>query len=153
MRRALVYLLLLAHVGCYGECFAKAGSGPTPLPSPVAIASPSPSPSASPTSTPVNPCGGPVEAVRVSGSTTVKIGDVLSFDVTPVSSAGPLEGALDYCNAHRFPTVERVSSNLRCVGSCGGWKPQFLALALGPFEVQIRVDGAVSPVFAGTVVQ
>ena len=125
-------------------CHASNSSGPSAVASPSPTASPSPS--ASPT---VNPCG-PVVGVNLSGDTSVLIGSVFKVHVTPVSPSGPLEGTLDYCNAGRFPTIEALSTNLRCVGACNGFGPQFLAQGVGPFSVTVRVEGA-SAVFAGTV--
>lgn len=147
---AAVVLLVAVGVACSNTCSAGAICGDyntigpsTPFPSPTPI----PTASVSPT---INPCS-PVTNVNVSGAREVRMGEVLTLSVTPVSPSGPLEGPFDYCNVNRYPTIERASSNLRCVGSCGGWAPQFQAVAVGPFEVQIRVEGAVSPVFAGTV--
>lgn len=89
--------------------------------------------------------------VNASGPFTVKIGDVIAFDITPVGPGGPLEGPLDYCNAARFPVAENVSANLRQVGSSSAFKQQFLAVGLGPFSVQFRVEGSVSRPSTGTV--
>lgn len=127
---------------------SKTGSGPSPVAgiSPTPQASPSPLPSA----TPKDPCN-PVVSLAAYGPTSVQIGSVIAFDLTPATPDGPLEGVLDYCNASRTPNVEHASPNLRCVGSCGGWRPQFLATAVGPFEVQFRLGGVVSAVFSGTV--
>jgi hypothetical protein len=127
-------------------CNISKVSGPSSIPTPSpAVPAPSPSPSA----TPADPCK-PVVGVNLSGPTSVPIGEVFKVDVTPVSPAGPLEGSLDYCNSGRFVTVDAISSNLRCVGSCSGFGPQFLAQGVGPFSVTIRVEGA-SATFAGTV--
>lgn len=124
-------------------CTAGGSTGP----SSVVVPAPSPSPSSSPS--PVDPCR-PVVGVNLSGPTSVPIGEVFRVDVTPVSPAGPLEGALDYCNAGRFVSIDSLSSNLRCVGSCSGFGPQFVAQGVGPFSATIRVEGA-SASFAGTV--
>jgi len=158
MKRQLIIVSLLGAIAALIACDIQKcdqgatcvahTSGPSAIPSPSVPASPSPSASASPT--PTNPCG-PVVGVRASGPQEVKIGEVIAFEITPVSPAGPLEGSLDYCNVNRFPTVENASANLRCVGECGGWKAQFLAIAVGPFSVQFRVEGAVSASIQGTV--
>jgi hypothetical protein len=161
-RYQVIALALLSFVGAIlaacnlqrcsegAACAISNGAGPSAIPSPTVAATPTPSPR--PSSSPVDPCN-PVTGVRASGPQEVKIGEVIAFEVTPVSPAGPLEGKLDYCNVNRFPTVENASANLRCVGECGGWKAQFLALAVGPFSVQFRVEGAVSPTIQGTVVR
>ena len=143
----LAILAIMAILGCDGQINlfgspTQVQGLPAASPSPTA----SPSPSASPT---VNPCG-PVVGVNLSGDTSVLIGSVFKVHVTPVSPSGPLEGTLDYCNAGRFPTIEALSTNLRCVGACNGFGPQFLAQGVGPFSVTVRVEGA-SAVFAGTV--
>lgn len=128
-------------IGCDG---GQTNTGPSALPSP------SPSPSASATATPADPCK-PVIGVNLSGPTLVPIGEVFKVDVTPVSPAGPLEGPiLDACNVGRIVTIDSLSPNLRCVGQCSGFGPQFAAQGVGPFSVTIRVEGA-SSTFAGTV--
>lgn len=130
------------------NCAISNGAGPSAIPSPTVAASPSPSPS--PTASPTNPCAAPVTGVNLSGPTSVPIGTVFALDVTPVNASGPLEGALDYCNNGRVPFVKSMSANLRCSGECSGYKPQFVAQGVGPFEIVIGVDLA-SAVFAGTV--
>jgi hypothetical protein len=150
INRSLIPFLALT-LGCYASQQSACGSGPTPLPEASPSPTASPSPSASASTTPTNPCG-PVIGVNAAGPNTVQIGSLIAFDVTPVSPAGPLEGALDYCNAARTVTPENVSANLRQVGSSSSFRPQFLAVATGPFCVSFRVEGAVSQPFCGTVV-
>jgi len=150
---AIVAILGMASTAamCNLSLFGSPSQVNGPVPSASSSPSPSPSPVGSPTATPApDPCK-PVIGANVSGATEVQIGSIIRFDITPISPAGPLEGALDYCNAARTVTPENVSSNLRCVGSCGGFGPQFLAVAVGPFSVQFRVEGAVSQPFQGTV--
>lgn len=133
-------------LGTCGDLTAsKTGSGPTAIPTPPPASSPTPTA----TATPADPCK-PVVGVNLSGPLTVDIGTVFKIDVTPVSPSGPLEGSLDFCNAGRFPSIESASANVRCVGSCNGFGPQFLAQGVGPFSVTIRVEGA-SASFSGTV--
>ena len=117
---------------------------PTPTPKPSVTVTPSPSPT--PT---VDPCN-PVVGVNLSGPTEVAIGTTFTIHVTPVSSSGPLEGALDFCNNGRFVSADSISTNLRCVGSCSSFGPQFLAQGLGPYSVTLRVLGAAAT-FTGTV--
>lgn len=115
-------------------------------------ASPTPSPTPSPSSSPTpDPCAPPVTAVHLSGPTSIPVGETFVVNVTPVSASGPLEGPLDYCNLRgRNPVVESTSANLRCSGACSGYKPQFLAVSVGPFSIRIRVDNA-SAEFGGQV--
>lgn len=140
---------MFAMVACDGQ-FSLFGS-PTQIQGvPTASPSPSPTPIPSASATP-NPCDPPVTAVHLSGPASVPVGETFAIDVTPVSASGPLEGPLDYCNLKgRTPVVESTSPNLRCAGACSGYKPQFLAVAVGPFSVRIRVDNA-SAEFGGQV--
>lgn len=144
--------IFAAHAACNlqrcsegATCSIEKFSGPSAIPSP----SQQPTPTGSPTASPADPCR-PVVGVNLSGETSVAIGSVFKIDVTPVGPGGPLEGSLDYCQNGRFVTVESLTPNLRCVGSCSGFGPQFLAQGVGPFSVTIRVEGA-SATFAGTV--
>jgi len=151
--KRLPFLALVALTACYSSQTSTCFTTPTPPIDPTATPSPSPTiaPGASPTATPTpDPCGGPVIGVRLDGPTSVDNGTQFKIDVTPVSSTGPLEGVLDFCNSGRFVVVENLSANLRCVGSCNGFGPQFLAQGVGPFSLTIRVEGA-SASFAGTV--
>ena len=154
MKRLILYAILLTSVGCIGSCDGFFSTGPsstksekiqgtpTPTPTPTPIATPTPTP------TP-DPCN-PVTGVIVHGPTEALVKDSLAFDVTPVSAAGKLEGKYDYCNEKRTPTIERVSANLTLSGSVG-WGTTFVANSKGAFEIQFRVDGAVSPVFQGII--
>lgn len=135
--------------GCYlNQESCQSGTGDAP--SPIIIVPPTPTPTPSPTASPTpDPCS-PITGVIVGGPTEAVVGDLLAFDITPVSAAGKLEGKLDFCNTSRIVLVERVSANLILTGSAG-FKTTFTAKATGPFEVQFRVEAAVSPVFAGTI--
>ena len=147
---ALVVLGACNFQQCKEGTVCIAGTnGPSPIPSatPVASVSPTPSPS------PKDPCAPPVTAVYISGPTEVSNGSTFSIDITPVSESGPLAGDLDYCNLKgRTPVVESTSANLRCVGNCSGYKPQFTAQGVGPFSIRIRVDNAHGD-FSGTVLR
>ena len=152
INRALIAVSLLGLLAaCNASFFSPssiqgvdiARSSPTPKPSPSVSPTPTPSP------TPVDPCR-PVVGVNLSGPTEVQIGSTFKLDVTPVSPSGPLEGSLDFCQAGRFVTIESLSANLRCVGSCSGFGPQFLAQGVGAFSITVRVEGA-SATFAGTI--
>lgn len=154
MKRRAILLALAFSGACYGSQMSscETGGGPTPIPptpTPTATPSPTPAPSPSPTKDPCNP----VTGLLASGPAEVRLGQVIAFDLTPTTPDGRLEGRLDFCNANRFPEVARASVNLRCVGECGGWRPQFLAVALGPFEVQFKLGTVYSLTHAGTVVR
>lgn len=147
MKALLVVLVALVALSCSNQCATGAVCGDYNT---IGPSVPTPTPSPSPSASPADPCK-PVIGVNLSGPTLVPIGEVFKIHVTPVSPAGPLDGPiLDACNAGRFVTIEALSSNLRCVGACNGFGPQFVAQGVGPFSVTIRVEGA-SAVFAGTV--
>lgn len=146
-RLVLTGLLGLSTVAC----FLVAATGPTEVGVRTFVTpTPTPSPSPGTSATPVDPCKASVTAINLSGPLSVKVGDVFRISVTPVSASGPLEGSLDRCNNGRVPFVESMSDNLRCVGECSGYGPQFAAEGVGSFLVRIRVD-AVSQTFGGTV--
>lgn len=130
---------------CTGDnCNASASKNDTtPTPSPSPTSTPLPSPT-------VDPCGGPVTGVNTSGPTQVAIGSQFKVNLTPVSKVGPLEGVLDYCNAGRVPRVTRLTDNVRCVGDCSSFGPQFVAQGVGPFLIEFIIDAAPGS-FAGTV--
>lgn len=130
-------------------CQASNSSGPS------AVASPSPAASATPTATPTpsptpDPCL--ILGIQASGSTQVRTGELVRFDITPVGPAGPQEGPLDRCNTIRFVTPENVA-NLTCSGSCSGFVQYWKAGAVGRFSIRFRVDGAVSAPFEGEIVK
>ena len=151
--RTIQALILVSWVGVLASaCLLIGSTGPSPIEvrvGPTPTPSPKGSPTATPTATPVDPCK-PVIGVNLSGDTEVAIGSTFVVHVTPVGPSGPMDGALDYCNASRFPSVAALSANLRCVGDCSTFGPKFLATGVGPFSVTIKVEGA-SATFGGTV--
>lgn len=146
---ALAAILVLSAIACDRTCESGAICGDYNTVGPTV---PSPTPVPLPGATPIDPCK-PVVGVNVSGASQVRIGQVIDFDITPVGPNGPLEGPLDYCNSARLVRAEAVSSNLRQVGSASAFKQQFLAVGVGPFSVQFRVEGSVSAPQTGTVTQ
>lgn len=140
---ASVPLLMAVALRCGCGDASVCGSGNV-----VSISGPS-LPSPSPSVSPADPCS-PVIGLRLSGPTEVTLGATWRLDITPVSPSGPLEGILDYCNIGRFVVLEAVSPNLRCVGACSSFGPQFVAQGVGPFSVTARLLG-VSATFAGTI--
>ena len=150
MKKTALFLSL-TMIACDGQI--NLFGSPTQIQGVPPKASPSPSPSPSPTATPNDPCAPPVTAVHLSGPLTVGVGEVFKVDVTPVNASGPLQGELDYCNLKgRTIYITDLSLNLRCVGQCNGFGPQFLAQGVGPFSMTIHVDSAASQ-FSGTVLK
>lgn len=157
-RYQIIALIAVSLLGVLAACNlqkcsdgAVCTAGNTTGPSAI-LPTPSPSPSASPSASPTpDPCAPPVTAVHLSGPGSVVVASVFEIGVTPVSATGPLEGPYDFCNLKgRNPVVESTSANIRCSGACSGYKPQFLAQAVGPFTIRIRVDNAYAD-FAGQV--
>jgi len=149
VKRALAVVFYGLLAGCYfNQDSCQSGTGDAPSPIIIVPPTPTPTPTPSPTPTP-DPCK-PLTGLIVGGPTEAFVGDILSFDITPVSAAGRLEGKYDFCNTARIVTVERVSTNLTLSGSAG-FKTSFVARAAGPFEVQFRVEVAVNPVFQGVI--
>lgn len=136
---------------CSNDCATGAVCGDYNIVGPRDI--PTPTPTATPIVSPNDPCAPPVTAVYLSGPLSVGVGETFKVDVTPVNASGPLQGNLDYCNLRgRVIVVESLSANLRCVGQCQTFGPQFLAQAVGPFSIRIRVDNATGQ-FEGTVLK
>ena len=151
--RTIQAMILVSWVGFLASaCLLIGSTGPSPIElrvGPTPTPSPKGSPTATPSPTPVDPCK-PLVGVQLGGPTEVAIGSTFKIDVTPVSASGPLEGQLDYCQNGRFVVIEALSANLRCVGACQGFGPQFLAQGVGAFSITVRVEGA-SANFSGTV--
>lgn len=149
MFRKVGVLLILVGLSwaCSNDCTQGAICGDHNIIAPSGTPTPPPPlPGATP-----DPCIAPVTGVDLSGPVTVLVGDVFLVDVTPISSSGRLEGPLSYCNERgRKPEVVSTSVNVRQVGSSSAYRPQFQALAVGPFSIRIRVDN-VTAEFSGTI--